>query len=69
MAGSTRSSAYYFVLATFMLCPNGELLLLGILLERLEGPDQPVLIKRKFDEYTPAMIGVDSANIGLTMYQ
>ena len=52
-----------------MLCPNGELLLLDILRERLEGPDQPALIKRKFDEYMPAIIGVDSANIGLTMYQ
>ncbi len=69
VAGSTRSSADYFVLGTFALCPNGELLLLDILRERLEGPDQPVLIKRKFDEYTPAIIGVDSANIGLTMYQ
>ena len=69
MAGSTRSSADYFVLGTFALCPNGELLLLDILRERLEGPDQPVLIKQKFDKYAPAIIGVDSANIGLTMYQ
>ena len=69
IAGSTRSSADYFVLGTFALCPNGELLLLDILRERLEGPDQPMLKKRKFDEYTPVIIGVDSANIGLTMYQ
>ena len=69
VAGSTRSSADYFVLGTFALCPNGELLLLDILRERLEGSDQPTLIKQKFDEYAPAIIGVDSANIGLTMYQ
>ena len=69
VAGSTKSSADYFVLGTFALCPNGELLLLDILRERLEGPDQPALIKQKFDEYTPAIIGVESANMGLTLYQ
>ena len=69
VAGSTKSNADYFVLGTFALCPNGELLLLDILRERLEGPDQPMLIKQKFDEYTPAIIGVESANMGLTMYQ
>ena len=69
VAGSTKSSADYFVLGTFALCQNGELLLLDVLREHLEGPDQSTLIKRKFDDYTPAIIGVDSANIGLTMYQ
>ena len=68
VAGSTKSSADYFVLGTFALCPNGELLLLDILRERLEGPNQPMLIKQKFDEYTPAIIGVEGANMGLTLY-
>ena len=69
VAGSKKSSADYFVLGTFALCPNGELLALEIFRERLEGPDQPTLIKRKFDEYKPVLIGVESANMGLTLYQ
>ena len=69
VAGSLKSSADYFVLGTFALCPDGELLAVEILRERLEGPDQPALIKRKFDEYKPVMIGVESANMGLTLYQ
>ena len=69
VAGSTKSSADYFVLGTFALCQNGELLLLDILREHLEGPDQLMLIKQKFNEYTPAIIGVENANVGLTLYQ
>ena len=69
VAGSKKSSADYFVLGTFALCPNGELLLLEIFRERLEGPDQPTIIQRKFDEYRPVLIGVETANMGLTLYQ
>lgn len=69
VAGSLKSSADYFVLGTFALCPNGELLVLEIFRERLEGPDQPALIRRKFDEYKPVLIGVESASMGLTLYQ
>ena len=69
VAGSRNTSADYFVLGTFALCPNGELLVLEILRERLEGPDQPALISRKFREYQPVLIGVESVNMGLTLYQ
>jgi predicted phage terminase large subunit-like protein len=69
VAGSKKTSADYFVLGTFALCPNGELLVLEVFRERLEGPDQPILIKRKYEEYKPVLIGVESANMGLTLYQ
>ena len=69
VAGSMKSSADYFVLGTFAICPNSELLVLDIFRERLEGPDQPALIMKKFQEYKPLMIGVESANMGLTLYQ
>ena len=69
VAGSKKTSADYFVLGTFALCPDGELLVLEIFRERLEGPDQPVLIKRKYEEYRPVIIGVESASMGLTLYQ
>ena len=38
VAGSKKASADYFVLGTFALCPGGELLVLEILREHLEGP-------------------------------
>ena len=69
VAGSKRTSADYFVLGTFVLCPGGELLVLEILRERLEGPDQPVLMKQKYNQYKPLLVGVESANMGLTLYQ
>ena len=69
VAGSKRSSADYFVLGTFALCQNGELLLLEVFRERLEGPDQPTLIMQKYVEYKPVLIGIESANMGLTLYQ
>jgi len=69
VAGSRKSSADYFVLGTFALTPGGDILVLEILRERLEGPDQPILIRRKFQEWKPAMIGIESANMGLTLYQ
>ena len=69
VAGSRKTSADYFVLGTFALCPNGELLLLEIFRERLEGPEQPSLMARKHNEYKPVLIGVESANMGLTLYQ
>lgn len=69
VAGSRKSSADYFVLGTFALTPNGDILVLDILRERLEGPDQPILIRRKFQEWKPVMIGIESANMGLTLYQ
>ena len=66
---SSKSSADYFVIGTFALCPNGELLVLDIYRERLEGPNQPMLIKGKYDEYKPVLIGAESASIGITLYQ
>ena len=69
VAGSTKSSADYFVLGTFALTPGGELLALDILRERLEGPDQPALMRRKFQEWKPQLIGVESVSMGLTLYQ
>lgn len=45
VAGSSKSRADYFILGTFALCPNYELLVLDIYLEQLEEPYQPMLIK------------------------
>ncbi|MBQ7593148.1 MAG: hypothetical protein IJU48_02200 [Synergistaceae bacterium] len=69
IAGSMKSSADYFVLGTFALCPDGELLVLDIFREHLNGPDQPALMLRKFQEWKPSLVGVEDSEISITMYQ
>lgn len=69
VAGSLKSSADYFVLGTFALAPAGELLILDIFRDRLEGPDQPALLQRKFREWSPVVQGIESKSMGLTLYQ
>ena len=69
VAGSTKSSADYFVNGTFAVTPHNELLVLDIFRTRLEGPDQPKHMHRLFHEWKPLIQGVESKNMGLTLYQ
>ncbi len=68
-AGSTKASADYFVLGTWALTPNKELLLLDVIRERLEGPDQPILFQNGFHRWHPVKQGVEVAGLGKTLYQ
>jgi predicted phage terminase large subunit-like protein len=68
-AGSEKSTADYFVLATWALTPNKELLLLDIIRERLEGPDQPDLFQNGFRAWHPVQQGVEIKSMGLTLFQ
>ncbi len=70
-AGSEKASADYFVLGTWLVTPNRDLLLRDILRERLEGPDQPRLFRQGYDRWNPKprMQGVESKGIGLTLFQ
>jgi predicted phage terminase large subunit-like protein len=68
-AASTKTSADFFVLGTFAVTPESELLVLDILRTRVEGPDQPDLIRRHYERYKPALIGVESKNMGITLFQ
>lgn len=69
VAGSTKSSADYFVVGTFALTPENDLLVLDIFRTRIEGPDQPAHLKRLFYERAPLIQGVESKNMGLTLFQ
>jgi predicted phage terminase large subunit-like protein len=69
VAGSTKSSADYFVVGTFALTPQNELLVLDIFRTRIEGPDQPGHMMRLFQEWKPVLQGVESKNMGLTLFQ
>lgn len=68
-AASTRETADYFVLATWAVTPDNDLLLLDILRDRLEGPDQPALFKQAYDLWHPQFQAVESAGLGKTLYQ
>lgn len=68
-AGSTKASADFFVLATWAMTPNRELLLLDVVRERLEGPDQPPLFRAGFDRWRPVAQGVEIKAIGLYLFQ
>ncbi len=69
VAGSTKSSADYFVVGTFALTQENDLLVLNIFRTRIEGPDQPGHLKKLFYEYAPLIQGVETKNMGLTLFQ
>jgi predicted phage terminase large subunit-like protein len=68
-AGSTKTTADYFVLGTWALTPDRELLLLDLIRERLEGPDQINLFRQAYLRFKPAVQAVESRGLGLTLYQ
>ncbi len=68
-AGSTKEKADYFVLSTWAATPHNELLLLDVIRDKLEGPDQPELFQSGYDRWHPIAQGVESKNMGLTLFQ
>lgn len=69
VAGTISDSADYFVLSTFALTPDNNLLVLDVFRLKIEGPDQPRLIRQQAQKWKPLMIGVESKNMGLTLFQ
>lgn len=68
-AGSTKTTADYFALATWAKTLQNDLLLLDIIRARLEGPDQPNIFKQAYLRWKPAFQGVEARSMGLTLYQ
>ena len=68
-AVSTKASADYFVLATWAVTPDQDLILLDILRTRLEGPDQINLFKQQYSRWKPAYQGIEAVGVGKTLYQ
>jgi predicted phage terminase large subunit-like protein len=68
-AASTRTTADYFVLGTWTVTPDNDLLLEDILRDRLEGPDQPKLFRQAYDRWHPRFQAVESAGLGKTLFQ
>lgn len=68
-AASTKTSADYFVLATWLVTPHKDLLLRDVIRMRLEGPDQPKLFEQGYRRWNPKLQGVETKSMGLTLFQ
>lgn len=68
-AVSTKASADYFVLATWAVTPEQDIILLDIMRTRLEGPDQINLFKQQYARWKPAYQGIEAVGVGKTLYQ
>lgn len=69
LAASLKSSADYFVIQTWVVTPERDLLLLDLLRTRVEGPQQLGLLKQQYHRHRPSFIGIERAGYQLTMLQ
>lgn len=68
-AASTKTSADYFVLATWAQTPLNELALIDLIRTRLETPDQVPLFKQQYIRWHPAFQAVEKTGLGISLYQ
>lgn len=69
LAASTKENADYTVLSSWAITPRRELLLLDIDRRRLEGPDQPAMIRAAIEKHGLSFVGVESVSYQLTLLQ
>lgn len=67
VADSVRKSADWTVVSTWARTPVGQLLLLDSSRIRLEGPDQPVLMKAVYARWHHAYLGVEDVTFGTSL--
>lgn len=68
-AASTKTSADYFVLATWAQTPTNDLALIDLIRTRLEAPDQVPLFKQQYQRWRPAFQAVEKNGLGISLYQ
>ena len=69
LAASLRETADYTVISTWAVTPNRDLLLLDVIRERLDGPDQLNMIRQAYFLHQPAWLGIEKAGYQLTAIQ
>ncbi|WP_286981228.1 phage terminase large subunit [Pseudothermotoga sp.] len=69
LAASTKTVADYFVITTWAVTPNKDLLLLDVIRTRVEGPDQVPLLWQAFWKWRPSYILVETVAYQLTFLQ
>jgi predicted phage terminase large subunit-like protein len=69
-AGGAKQQNDYFALGTWAFLPkSGDLLLLDLLRLHQQGPQLPGIIRAGNAQWKPALIGIEPAHIGLTLFQ
>lgn len=69
LAASDKEGSAFTVVATWMLTPDGDLLLLDLLRVHEEGPEQFALIEQAYARWRPSFIGIESVGYQLTTVQ
>jgi len=69
LAASLKQSADYTVVSTWAVTPERDLLLLDCIRARLEGPDQPRLIRDAYYRWRPGAIWIERSGYQLTLIQ
>lgn len=68
-AASTKTSADYFVLGTWVQTPKNDLALVDLIHTRLETPDQVLLFKQQYKKWKPGTQWVGTKGLGISLYQ
>ena len=68
-AASTKTSADYFALGTWIQTPKNELALIDLIKTRLETPDQVSLFKQQYTRWKPVKQWVGTAGLGISLFQ
>jgi predicted phage terminase large subunit-like protein len=69
LAVTTGAQSDYFVISTWGVTKKRDMLLLDVLRTKAEGPDQPGLIRKIWNEYRPAYIGIERVGYQMTLVQ
>lgn len=69
LAASLKEKADYTVISTWAVTPDKDLLLLDVLRDRLEGPDQITAIGQVLYRWNPSFIGIERVAYQLTAVQ
>lgn len=69
VAGTTKTTSDWTVITTLAVLPTLELAIRDVVRFRLEGPDQPDQVRFSYARWRHAVIGVETAFIGLTLFQ
>lgn len=68
-AASTKTSADYFVLGTWVQTPKNDLALVDLIHTRLETPDQVPLFWQQFKKWRPGKQWVGTKGLGISLFQ
>jgi len=68
-AASTKTSADYFALGTWIQTPQNDLALVDLIHTRLETPDQVSLFRQQYLRWHPATQYVATKGLGISLYQ